>query len=88
MQDDNANETSIENITLFRLCYFWIIITRSTSTQTTNYPETKLVGGPFNLRKRMKNLPSCVHVFQKNLELGHFTLLFFLQRTANECTKI
>ena len=67
MQDGNANETSLENITLFYLCYFWIILTRSTSTQTTNYPGTKLVGVAFKLRKRMKNSPSCVHVFQKTL---------------------
>ena len=52
-------KTSLENITLFHFCYFTVILTRSTSTQTTNYPGTKLVGVAFKLRKRMKNAPSC-----------------------------
>ena len=51
------------------MCYFAIILTHSTCTQTTNYPETKLVGVPFKLRKRMKNSLSCVHVLHKTLNL-------------------
>ena len=45
------------NITLFHLCYFAIVLTSSTSTQTTNYPGTKLVRVSFTIRKRMKNSP-------------------------------
>ena len=33
------------------------------------YPGTKLVGEAFELRKRMKNSPSCAHVLHKTLNL-------------------
>ena len=37
------------------------------------YPGTKLVGEAFELRKRMKNSPSCAHVLHKtsNLVISH-----------------
>ena len=53
--------------------HFCIILTRSTSTETANYPGTKLVGVAIKLRKRMKNSPSRS---PQNLEFGHLTLLF------------
>ena len=34
-----------------------------------NYPGTKLVGVAYKLRKKMKNLPSCVHVLHKTLNV-------------------
>ena len=37
----------------------------------------KLVETAFKLRKRMKNSPSCSHLFQtENIEFGHFSSLF------------
>ena len=51
------------------LCYFAIISTRSSSTETANHKVTKLVGVAFKLRKRMKNSLSCVHVLRKTLNL-------------------
>ena len=56
-----ATKTSPENITVFSLCYFAIISTRSTSTEKANYPGTKLVEVAF----KFKNLLSCAHVLQK-----------------------
>ena len=56
---------SPENISLFHLCYFAIISIRSTSTETADYPGTKLVGVALELRKKMKNLLSCAHGLQK-----------------------
>ena len=47
-------KTSLENITLFYLCYLAIILTRSTSTEMVNYPGTKLVGVVLKLRKLNK----------------------------------
>ena len=52
-------KTLLENMASFYLCYFAIISTYSTYTKTANYPGTKLVGVVFELRKRMKNSPSC-----------------------------
>ena len=34
-----------------------------------NYPETKLVGVAYKLRKKIKNSPSCVHVLHKTLNV-------------------
>ena len=48
-----ARKTLPENITLFHFAL--LISTRSTSTETANYPGTKLVGVAFKLRKKMKN---------------------------------
>ena len=55
-----ATKTSPENITLFHLCYFAIISTRSTSTE---------VVVAFKLRKKMKNSPSSVNVLHKTLNV-------------------
>ena len=63
--DGNGNE----NVPLSYLCYFAIISTRSTSTETANYPGTKLVGVAFKLRNKMKTSPSFVHVLHKTLNL-------------------
>ena len=41
-------KTSPENISSFHLYYFATISTRSASTETANYPGTKLVGVAFN----------------------------------------
>ena len=62
-------KTSPENISLFHLCYFAIISTSSTLTKMANYPGTKLVGVAYNLRKKTKNSPLCVHVLQKTLNV-------------------
>ena len=48
------------DISLFHLCYFAIISTRSTFTKKAYYPGTKLVGVVYKSRKKMKNSPSCV----------------------------
>ena len=64
-----ATKTSPENISLFHLCYFAIISTRSTFTKMVNYPTTKLVGVAYKLRKEMKNLPPCFHVLHKTLNV-------------------
>ena len=67
MQDCNG----IENVTWkYKFISFvpatWrIILTRSTSTQTTNYPGTKLVGVVF----KKINPPSRVYVLHKTLNL-------------------
>ena len=60
----------LETLSLFHLCYFAIISTRSIFTKTTNFPGTKLVGVAYKLRKKMKNLPSCVHVLHKTLNVA------------------
>ena len=60
---------SPEEITLFHLCYFAIISMRLTSTETANYPGTKLIGGAFKLRKKIKSSPLCVHVLHKTFNL-------------------
>ena len=57
------------NISLFHLCYFMIISTRSTFTKMVNYPETKLVGVVYELRKKMKNSPSFVHFLHMTLNV-------------------
>ena len=62
-------KTSLETITLYHLCYFAIISTHSTSTETVKFPGTKFVGVAFELKERMQNLPSCVHVLHKTLNL-------------------
>ena len=84
-----ATKTSPENITLFHLCYFAIISTRSTSTETANYPGTKLVGVASKLRKKKKNEIYTVVCSRspKRLEFGHFTLLFCRgqQRNVPKC---
>ena len=61
--------TSPENVTLFHLCYFAIILTRTTSTETKNYPRTKLVGVEYKLRKKKKNSPSSVDILHKTLNV-------------------
>ena len=65
MATATETKTSPENITLFHLCFFAIILTRSTSRETANYPGTKLVGAAYKLREKMKNPPSCAYVLQK-----------------------
>ena len=79
-------KTSPENISLFHLCYFAIISTRSTLTKMANYPGTKLVRVAYKLRKKMKNLSSCVHVLHKTLMWSFHVVV--LQRTAKKCTKM
>ena len=64
-----ATATSPGNITLFDLCYFAIILTRSTFTKMTNYPGTKLVGVGCKLRNKMKNSHLCVHAVHKTLDV-------------------
>ena len=64
-----ATLTSLKNTTLFLLCYLTIISTRSSPTETANYPGTRLVGVTFKLRKRMKDSPSFVHVLHKTFNL-------------------
>ena len=60
-----ATKASPENITLFHLCYFAIISTRSTFTKMANYPGIKLVGEAYKLRKEMKNSASRAFTFSK-----------------------
>ena len=62
-------KTSLQNITLFHLCYFNICSSYSTFTETANYPGTKLVRVAIKLRKKMKHSPSCVHVLHETLNL-------------------
>ena len=76
-----ATKTSPEKISLFHLCYFAIISTRSTFTIIANYPGTKLVRVAYKLRKKMKNSPSCVHVVHKTLTWSFHVVV--LQRTAS-----
>ena len=64
-----ATKTSPENISLFHLCNFAIISTRSTFTKMANYPGTKLVGVAYKLRKKMKKSLSCIHFFHKTLNV-------------------
>ena len=69
MTTATATKTSPENISLFHLCYFAIISTRSTFKKLANYTITKLVGVAYKLRKKMKKSPSCVHVLHKTLNV-------------------
>ena len=69
MTTATATKKSHENISLFHLCYFAIISTRSTLTKMANYPGTKLVGVTYKLRKKMKNSPSCVPVLHKTVNV-------------------
>ena len=80
-----ATKTSLENISLFHLCHFAIISTRSTFTKMANYPGTKLVRVAHKLRKKMKHSPPCVHVLHKTLNWAFHVVV--LQRTAKKCTK-
>ena len=68
MMTATPTKTSLENITLFHLCYFTIVSTRS-SQFYRNYSGTKLVGVTVKLRKRTKNLPSGIDVLHKTLNL-------------------
>ena len=79
-----ATKASPENITLFHLRYFAVILTRSTSTETANYPGTKLVGVAYKLRKKMKNSPSRS---LKKPRIWSFHVVV-LQRTTKKCTKM
>ena len=60
-----SNDGGNENVTFISFVLLPIISTRSTSTETVNYPATQLVGVALKLRKKMKNSPSCAHVLQK-----------------------
>ena len=73
-----TTKTSPENISLFHLCYFAIISTRSTFTKMANYPGTKLVGVAYKVRKKILRSRS-----PQNLKCGHFTLLFCRGRQRN-----
>ena len=78
-----ATKTSPENITLFHLCYFAIISTRSTSRETANY------SGRSGLQVKTENKTFTVVCSRspKYLEFGHFTLLFCRgqQRNVPKC---
>ena len=69
-------KTSLENISSLYLHYLVIFPIRTTCTMWPNYPVTEQVGTTFKLRQKMKNLSLFAHVHKKNLEFGHFTLLF------------
>ena len=73
-------------MSLFHLCYFAIISTRSTFTIMANYPETKLVGVAYKLRKKMKNSPPCVHVLHKTLNVVISRCCF--AENGKKCTKM
>ena len=60
-----ATKTSHEKIPLFHLCYLANILTPSTSTETANYPGTKLVEVAYKLRNKMTNSPSWALALQK-----------------------
>ena len=62
-------KTSPKNITLFHLCYFAIISTRSTFTKIANYLGTRLVGVAYKLKKKIKNSLSSVDVLHKTLNV-------------------
>ena len=62
-------EMPLKKLTSFNLCYFVIISTHPTCSNTVNYPGTKLVGVAFKLKKRMKNSPLYAHVLYKTLNL-------------------
>ena len=81
-----ATKTSLKNITSFYLHYFAVISAHPAFTKTAIFPGTKLLGVAFELRKRMKNSPSCAHVLHKTLNLVFSCLV--LQRTAKNCAKI
>ena len=59
MMTATPTKMSLENISSHYLSCFTVIQT----------PGTQLVETAFKLRKRMKNLPSCVHVLHKTLNL-------------------
>ena len=69
MTTATATKTSPENISLFHLCYFTIISTRSIFTKMANYSGIKLLGVAYKLKKKMKNSLSCVHVLHKTLNV-------------------
>ena len=80
---EKRTKTSLENITLFHLCYFAIISIRVTSTETANYPRAKLAGVAFELRKRMKNLRFQIKD-RKRLRVGRaLRLLCFNPSSSN-----
>ena len=58
---------------------------RTIHRETANYPGTKLVGAAFKLKKKKKNENFTVVCSRssKNLEFGHFTLLFCRGQRTN-----
>ena len=78
-----ATKKSRENISLFHLCYFAIISTRSTLTKMANYPGTKLVGVTYKLRKLNEKFTVVRSGSPQNRKCGHFTLLFCRGRQRN-----
>ena len=66
-------KTSLENVSLFHVCYFGII---STFTETSNCPGAKLVGVVFKFKIENRKITVVCSHFPQNLEFGHFTLLF------------
>ena len=46
-----------------------MISTHPTCTKTANFPGIKLARAAFELRKRLKNSPSCAHVLHRTLNL-------------------
>ena len=63
----NENATWKCKWLLFYLCY--LLALPLTSTETANYPITKVVGVALKLRKLNGNLLLCVHVLNKALNL-------------------
>ena len=63
-------------LTLFHFCYFVISLTGSTSTETANYPGTKLVVVAFQVKKENEQFTVVCSCPQQYLEFGHFMLLF------------
>lgn len=60
-----------------------ISLTRLTSTETANYPVTKLVGVALKLRKLNEKFAVVCSRSQQNLEFGHFTLMFSREQQRN-----
>ena len=62
-------KTMLENTSVRYFYYFAIIPIRPTCTMWPNYPVIEQEGTAFNLRQRMKNVPSCAHILHKTLNL-------------------
>ena len=83
----SSTKTSPENKNLFHLCYFPIILTRSTFT-TNGELSRNQVGVAHKLRKKKKNSPSSFYVLHKTLNVVISRALLFCrgrQRNVPTC---
>ena len=67
--DDDVDENGTKKLHSCFLNKFAMIYTHLLCEMWPNYPGANVVGAALKFRKRNENLPSCVHVLHKTLNL-------------------